>query len=163
MTPDGISTDDWDRVQELAVGVVNLSGQEQYEASDEAARELLEVLDELQERYGPLPSVLATRADYVTSSADREYWLLAAYREAENRKDRRNQTWISHSLAVHYVEGAEDEAEGLRWLTILESALQEFRDEEAEEDLARLRSLLSKRRRSGRDRGAVEGPSWPRR
>lgn len=150
MTPDGISTDDWDRVHELAVDVVNLSGQEQHEASEEVARELLEVLDELQGRYGPLPSLLATRADYVTSSADREYWLLAAYREAENRKDRRNQTWISHSLAVHYVEGTEDEAEGLRWLTLLESALQEFRDDEAEEDLARLRSRLSKRRRSGR-------------
>ena len=78
MTPDGISADDWRRVHELAVEVVNLSADDDGTASDEAAERLLDVLDDLQRKYGPLPSILATRADYVASSADREYWLLAA-------------------------------------------------------------------------------------
>jgi hypothetical protein len=58
-TPDGISTEDWDRVHELSLEVVNYSAVGEEEASDQASNQLRELLDELQEKYGPLPSLLA--------------------------------------------------------------------------------------------------------
>ena len=87
VTPDGISTADWDRVNELALEVVNTSTAEDHEGNERAKRRLKSLLDDLQEKYGPLPSLLATRADYVDRPEDQEYWLLAAYDEAVRRDD----------------------------------------------------------------------------
>jgi hypothetical protein len=84
-TPDGITTEDWDRVHELALDVVNLSAEGDEAASDAAKLQLRELVDDLQEKYGPLPSLLATRADYVERVEDREYWLTAAYEQAAAR------------------------------------------------------------------------------
>lgn len=147
MTPDGISSDDWNRVRELAAEIVNLSGADRYEASDQVARELVEFLVALENKYGPLPSLLATRADYVESAAEREHLLLAGYRESERRGDIKNQGWIAHSLASHYVEGVPDDGEGERWLLIAEKHLRAFPDEYVEEDLHRLRAALARSRR----------------
>jgi len=147
VTPDGISSDDWDRVRVLAAEVVNLSGADRYEASDRVARELVELLVGLENKYGPLPSLLATRADYVEATTERERLLVAAYREAERRADLRNQAWIAHSLASHYVEAGLDDEEGERWLLIAEKHLRAFPDEDVEDDLDRLRAALGRRRR----------------
>jgi len=147
MTPDGISSEDWGRVRELACEIVNLSGEERYEASEQATHELLDLLVELQQKYGPLPSLLATQADYVESESEREHLLHAAYREAEMKGDVGNQTWIAHSLASHYIDGVPNDPEGERWLSIAEERLCTFADEDAADDLARLRAILSARRR----------------
>src|SRR5262245_24361019 len=72
MTPDGIATEDWDRIHELALEVVNDSAEGDEAASDAASVRLRELLDQLQEKYGALPSLLATRADYVASPEERE-------------------------------------------------------------------------------------------
>jgi hypothetical protein len=71
-TPDGITTEDWDRVHDLALEVVNLSAEGDEAGSDAAKIQLRELLDDLQEKYGPLPSLLATRADYVERVEDRD-------------------------------------------------------------------------------------------
>ena len=147
MTPDGISSDDWDRVRELAAEIVNLSGADRYEASDLVSRELVEFLVGLENKYGPLPSLLATRADYVESTDEREHLLLTAYRESERRADLRNQAWIAHSLASHYVEAVPDDGRGERWLLIAEEHLRAFPDEDVGDDLDRLRAALGRRRR----------------
>jgi NADH:ubiquinone oxidoreductase subunit E len=112
MTPDGIATEDWDRVLALAVQVVNDSAAGNEEDSDAASMRLREVLDELQEKYGALPSLLATRADYVASPEEREYWLLAAYEQAQKRDDPKNLVWVSSSLACFHLEEAPDVTKG---------------------------------------------------
>src|SRR5215471_9191702 len=123
MTPDGISTQDWDRVHELALEVVNASGEGDDAMSDSATLRLRELLDELQEKYGPLPSLLATRADYVDAPEERDYWLTAAYEQAEKRRDVKNLVWIAASLATLYVDDLRDPAQGGRWLSRLEEHL----------------------------------------
>jgi hypothetical protein len=108
MTSDGIATEDWDQVHELALAVVNLSGEGDVAASHRAPLCLAELLDDLQEKYGPLPSLFATRADYLDKFEDRGYWHLAAYKQAVERGDAKNPASISESLAPLYVES-------LRW------------------------------------------------
>ena len=60
MTSDGISDDDWEIVHELAVAIVNAETDGQ---SARSTSRLLAFLDELEARYGSLPSILATRAE----------------------------------------------------------------------------------------------------
>jgi len=145
MTPDGISSKDWARVHELAVDVANLFDDDEG-ASNEAARQLLEVLDELQHKYGPLPSILSTRADYVVASADREYWLLAAHEEAIRRDDIKNQRLIAHSLAAYYIEEEPSAEEGQKWLDRLGQLLQLLPDDHEAQDVARWRGILERGR-----------------
>jgi len=119
MTPDGISTEDWDRVHELAVESANASGVEDWPRMRVAHRQMVDLLDELQEKYGALPSLLATRADYVDEPEGREYWLLAAYDLATQRADPKNRVWIASSLAGLYLEDVRERAKGQEWLTRL--------------------------------------------
>jgi hypothetical protein len=143
MTPDGIATEDWDRVHELALEVVNASAEGEDARSQSAAVRLRELLDELQEKYGPLPSLLATRADYVSDAPEeRDYWLTAAYEQAERRGDMKNLVWISASLATLHVDDLRDAAEGGRWLALLEGHLRASPDDSAAREAVRLRGLL---------------------
>lgn len=69
MTPDGISDDDWQRVQEIAFDIFNA-----ITAGDEALSEhhherLFEVIGELEAVYGRLPSLIGTRADFMNDDA----------------------------------------------------------------------------------------------
>jgi hypothetical protein len=142
MTPDGISTEDWDRVHELALDVVNSSAEDDLVASASASLRLRELLDELQEKYGPLPSLLATRGDYVDSPVERDYWFSAAYEEAKRRGDAKNLVWIASSLATLHVEGIRDPVKGAEWLTLLEQHLVASPDESEAEEAHRLRGIL---------------------
>jgi hypothetical protein len=142
MTPDGISTEDWDRVHELALEVVNSSAEGDDSASGAASLRLRELLDHLQEKYGPLPSLLATRADYVEGSEEREYWLLAAYQQAHDRGDSKNSVWIAASLAAFHLEEVPDVTKGAQWLECLEGHLQSFADSSETKEAVRLRGVL---------------------
>ena len=133
MTPDGISTEDWDRVHALALEIVNTSADDDEAASDAASLRLRELLDELQEKYGPLPSLLATRGDYGSDPVERDYWLAAAYEGAKRRGDAKNLVWIASSLATLHVEEICDPAKGAEWLTLLEQHLQVSPDDRSEE------------------------------
>jgi hypothetical protein len=147
VTPDGVSAEDWERVHLLALDVANLSTEQDEAASDEAAGRLRELLDDLQEKYGPLPSLLATRADYVDEPEGREYWLLAAYSEAEKRGDLKNRVLIASSLASYYIDEVDGSA-GTKWLDALSSDLDAFPMEYEGSELERLRGVLERRRRS---------------
>ena len=88
-TPDGISSEDWDRVHELAIDVVNA---EEGEEEDLCRSRLLEYLDELEAQYGARPSILATRADYLVNDVPGRLALFnRAYALAAEVDDVRNQ------------------------------------------------------------------------
>jgi hypothetical protein len=142
MTPDGIATEDWDEVHELAVDIVNASAVEDAPTGRVALKRLMELLDRLQRKYGPLPSLLATRGDYLTNPSEREYWLEAAHEQALLRQDAKNLVWIASSLASLYVEVVRDSRRGHEWVNRLEEYLQRSPDESEAEDLIRLRTAL---------------------
>ena len=120
-TSDGISKEDWDRVHELVLEVVNA---EEGEEEDLCRRKLLNYLDELEEKYGPLPSILSTRADYLLGDVlGRISLLKRAYATATEAGDVRNQLYVSSSLAALYVLECEDIAEGSSWLVHAEKFL----------------------------------------
>lgn len=64
MTLDGISTEDWDRVYEAAIEIVNASAIEGDVLCSHHTERLFDLLSELEGRYGRIPSILATRADF---------------------------------------------------------------------------------------------------
>lgn len=142
MTPDGIGDADWDHVHELAVEIVNCSAAEEEEAEARARTSLLALLDRLDEKYGPKPSLLATRADYVESSESRERLLRSAYSEAERIADEKNQELIAHSLAEFYIEDVRNLDEGARWLGIWRNALGIEPVQEDRVEVARLETIL---------------------
>src|SRR5688572_1443807 len=95
-TSDGISTEDWDVVHEFAVKMVNAPNSEKQHHKDQ----LLQYLEALEVKYGPLPSILATRADYLADDDPaREELLLRAHALAEAQSDARNVVYVAHSLA----------------------------------------------------------------
>jgi hypothetical protein len=102
----------------------------------------METLDELEQRYGPKPSLLATRADYVESTEERERLLLAAFTEAERTSDERNGELSAGSLAQFYIEEVQDLDQGAKWLAVWRSALGTEPVPEDEREVARLESIL---------------------
>ena len=146
MTPDGIATEDWDRVHQLAADVVNASADGDTAAADAASLRIRGVLDELQKKYGPLPSLLAPRADYVDGLEEREYWLMAAYEQAQARGDLKNRVWVASSLASLHLEEVGDPVTGERWLRALEGHLRTFPDESERQEAIRLGGILEELR-----------------
>jgi hypothetical protein len=144
-TPDGVASDDSDIVHELAVEIVNASFVDDTKRGEIAKRKLYGVLDELEERYGALPSILATRADYVEDRQLREELLLRAYSEAKIRRDARNMVWVASSLAALYTENLRDYDRAGHWLDVLADNLLLFPDDSVSEELQRLRVLVTKR------------------
>lgn len=78
MTPDGISTEEWDRVHVVAVDIVNASAMEDDVLCAHHTERLLDILDGLEAIYGKIPSILDTRADYT----DDPTVAIALYEEA---------------------------------------------------------------------------------
>ncbi|RYD43057.1 MAG: hypothetical protein EOP85_10580, partial [Verrucomicrobiaceae bacterium] len=64
MTPDGISTTDWERVEAAAYQIVNAIMMDDDVLCEHRTVLLFQILDELEGQYGRLPSILATRADF---------------------------------------------------------------------------------------------------
>ena len=142
MTPDGIESADWDEVLGLAATIVNLSvGGD--EAGAAAARgQLLQLLTELEGKYGSKPSLLATRADYVDSTDEKENCLRRAYTVAHELGDVMNMVWVASSLAAFYIEDAGDADKGAEWLSLTREHLATAPDESEWEEVARLEALL---------------------
>jgi len=139
MTSDGISDADWSRVHDLALAVLNTLGQDE----TRARASLLAWLDRLDGKYGVKPSLLATRADYIESSEDRESLFRRAYQEAERIGDEPNQCLVAHSLAEFYIEARRFD-DGARWLGTWRQHLGVSPAEWDQTELARLEVLLLK-------------------
>jgi hypothetical protein len=142
MTADGIASADLDRVHELSVDIVNCStaGDEAGEARARAP--LIALLDQLDEKYGPKPSLLATQADYVESSGDRERLFLAAHSEAERIADGKNRELTAHSLAELCIEEVPNLDEGAKWLGIWRNELGTEAIQYDVRELTRLETIL---------------------
>lgn len=78
MTPDGISTEEWDRVHEVAVDIVNASAIRDDVLCAHHTQRLFDILDALETIHGRIPSILDTRADYT----DDPTVAIALYEEA---------------------------------------------------------------------------------
>jgi hypothetical protein len=111
---DGITTTDWDRIHQLSVDVMNAAAADEERAR---ARDLLRALDELEYRYGPVPTILATRGDYLEDAGEAITSLLRAWDGFSERGDRQNQFWVATSIVDRYVE-LNDAANASGWLEI---------------------------------------------
>ena len=120
MTSDGISAEDWDHVHQLVLEIVNSED----DANEGTSRERLFVyLDDLTKKYGELPSICATRADYVEQPSESERLLLRAFDLAIGRSDESNLRSISLSLANLYARELPDVVAAARWLEIAHAHL----------------------------------------
>jgi hypothetical protein len=135
MTSDGISDDNWGIVRELAVAIFNAGTDEQRARS---TSQILAFLDELEARYGSLPSILATRADFVEDAVIKESLLTDGYAIAEGLGDKTNASHIAHSLAALYVDETPDFVKGEKWLGRLRTHLEESHDDRYFRDYERL-------------------------
>jgi hypothetical protein len=136
-TPDGISTDDWDVVHELAVALVNAADPQE---NARCRERLFEYLDQLEQRYGQTPSILATRADFVDGDDDsvREPLYNRAYELATVRSDWTNALLVAHSLAELYIEDRHDVVNGRLWLARLKEHLAQVDDPDTAQGYGRL-------------------------
>ena len=117
MTSDGISTQDWDRVHELAVDVVNSGEQDK-----EARNDLLGYLQQLKSKYGALPSILATEAEYTDDPRVAEALFLRAFDLSVTRGDTENLREIALSLANFYMD-SRDFTAASQWLEVAAAQL----------------------------------------
>src|SRR5687768_2888819 len=102
----------------------------------------MRILDDLDDKYAPKPSLLATRADYVESSEDRERLLLTAFTEAERSGDEKNRLLTADSLAHFYIEEVRAHDHGATWLGVWRDSLGTEPDSDDQRELARLESIL---------------------
>lgn len=127
-TSDGIKDIDWEVVIELASAVVNASA----DGADPAylKRKLLKELEKLERKYGRLPSILSTKADYVVKIDERLSLLREAYSAASENLDFKNKVYISATIAELYVEEFNDAVHARYWVDVLERDLADYPDDE---------------------------------
>lgn len=142
MTSDGISTEDWNDVHELAVEIVNHCFAENHTAEARARASLMTLLDRLDQKYGQRPSLLATRADYVESPDERERLLLMAFSQAEHINDAENRMLVAHSLASLYIEELRHLDEGAKWLGVWRQELAANPARRDRDEIARFERIL---------------------
>lgn len=142
-TSDGIPTDEWKLVEELADKVLdaNLSDDSVMESKYKA--EMVDLLDSLQRKYGDCPSIFATKADYIDSTEREIILLKKAFELSKSNGDKKNNTLISGSLAQRYIEELRDRINGDTWIKEFECCLKDYNDEQAEDELVELRNILS--------------------
>lgn len=148
MTPDGISTEDWDMVVELATKIADVVDDEHdYQI---CVAELMQCLDKLEQKYGVRPSILSTRADYVSDIAEALSLLKKAFVLSQSLGDKKNMTFIASSIAEKYIEDLSDFNNGQLWLNELGRCLEQFYDEGEHDTFLRLEEALSGAGKSGK-------------
>ena len=136
MTPDGISTEEWDRVHEAAVDIVNASAVDDDVLCAHHTQRLLDILDELEVIYGRIPSILDTRADYT----DEPSVAIALYEEALAATEDPDLTCLAlPSLIRLMIEEHHDESSISKRILQLEQLI----DQEKGFELEELRELQS--------------------
>lgn len=120
MTSDGISTEDWDRVHELTLEIVNA-----FDDDRKCRDDLFRYLDQLEETYGERPSLIAARADFVADRREAERLLLKAFDIAIGIGDSANICEIALSLADLYTNDVADVVSASRWLEVASAQLRD--------------------------------------
>lgn len=144
-TPDGVPAKEWAKVTRLALAAAAASGKGDEAAAAEATEAVLGALDGLEQKFGPLPGILAARADFLDDPHEAVALLERAYKIAGQRADVESRLTIADSLAGCYIREFEDPVQGAKWLAAMAEALKAAGDEadtesyeELREDLARL-------------------------
>ncbi len=144
MTPDGISAADWDKITELAADIANATSSDDELLISEYTRQILLLLEQMEEKYGALPSILATRADYIDDQFESLRLLTRAFDIAATRKDSKNCTFVASSISRIYIEDLLDIKIGKEWLGKLKACLEKYSDETESAELDRLSKILVK-------------------
>jgi len=115
MTSDGISTKDWDVVKDFAAKIANAICGNKDLASHNLTMDLFRYLEIIEKKYGTLPSILATRADYIRETSKRVKLLEQAWGLAKKMSDKANLVLVSSSLAEFFIEELGKAPEGKKW------------------------------------------------
>jgi hypothetical protein len=129
-TSDGIAREDWEIIESLAAKIANAVCAESDDDAESATRQLFAQLSRLEQKYGRLASILATRADYADDPKDRINLLEEAWRSAQSTGDTFNLVLIASSLAETFIVELEDPHKGRKWLDRLETVLGDRWDED---------------------------------
>ena len=134
-TSDGISDADWDQIHDNAAAIVAASG----EGADTSflISRLLKQLDYLEGKYGRLPSLLATRADYVDDGTAALSLLKEAFVVSLELADFANTTEICLSVIEVYSELDDGLSRKEFWIGVLRKHLAIHPSADAIEQLAR--------------------------
>jgi len=143
MTSDGISNEDWEKIEELALAIVSAIQADDDIMSKIQCEYLHLALDSLEEIYGRLPSILATRGDFARDGENPIPFWEEAYGLALQRNDLKNVLYLSSSLANHYNDAKERDS-ALKWLVIGEKALSQYYDDFESNNLKEIRECLEK-------------------
>lgn len=141
MTPDGISNDDWHRVHHAACDIVNASAAGDEVLSDHHHERLFEIIGELEVVYGRLPSLLATRADFMDDDAAAIPLLEEALVACEDEVSERLtlDSLIGRMIDQHFPDEMIQ-----KHLTRLESLVETHGDETDREELAELKTAFQR-------------------
>lgn len=123
MTSDGITKKDWSLIHKQAVNIANASSIGDMKLSNSYEKQLHGYLRTLQKKYGPLPSIISTRADYTDDLAERVKLYKRAYRLAGKINDELNLMLAAWSLASIYIDDFKQKSNGREWLSRLKDAL----------------------------------------
>ena len=115
MTSDGITKSDWDKLRALAAQLANAACADDKVLYNRYREDLLEYLNQLKAKYGDLPSIIATQADYTNRVREKKRLLKRALRRAEEIDDLKNQILIAESLEEFHKEEVLDRAEAAAW------------------------------------------------
>lgn len=143
-TSDGISSADWSDVEQCAEDIVAAS------ANDLDCHLLIsnmhKLLNRLIVKYGRLPSILATEADYVEDQQLGLSLLKEAYISACEIRDEKNIAFIAGSLAEFYLESVIDIDKAEFWRLKLKDALELFSDSYLSSVLSGVTEEIQKRK-----------------
>lgn len=126
-TSDGISDDDWVIVRNFAEQIASYVSR----GVDprHLIKQLIQHLRSLEARYGPLPSIISTEADYTIDKRKELRLLKEAYATACEISDDKNQAYITASLTEYYLERARDLRKARYWCGVLHKTLERYTDE----------------------------------
>ena len=147
MTADGISTEDWEVVKDFAAKIANAVCAEDNANSQRLTEDLLRYLERLETKYGRLPSIIATKADYTTELNQRVQLLKQAYALAKQSNDKVNMTLTASSLAQLFVEETLDVSSAQAWLALLSNALGDNWDDLEHQEFLKLQGELESLKR----------------
>jgi hypothetical protein len=118
----------WRKLTQAAEEYCAAVESENLQGAERERKQILRLLNAVERTFGRVPSVLATRADYVRPTSLKERLLLEAFAEAKRLKDAKNVTLISASLAQLYLEEVGDMVLGRKWVDALGKALVDYPD-----------------------------------
>lgn len=137
MMTDRITKNEWGEITRLARQIADCVGGDARKYRALRFR-MLARIDDLLDRYGTNPGVLATRADYCDNPREAVRLLRKAYRLSEQSNDNKNMVLIAGSLAELYVRTLHRYRDGKKWLRILKRKLIDYPDQDEQRTLEEL-------------------------